>query len=113
MNSIFNAINGLGDDLNGVSPAPEPEEVPMKLGSTIGRTIKVDNNKFVDVGRAFRMLEMECARNSVKRDFMRQRFHERPGLKRKRLKSERWRKNFRKNFTGIVAMVQKMRKQGW
>lgn len=67
----------------------------------------------MDVGRAFRQLEILCARNSVRRDFMRQRFHERPGLKRKRLKSERWRKNFKANFKGIVGVVQKMRKQGW
>lgn len=93
--------------------APEVESAPMKLGPTVGRTITVNPARNMDVGRAFRQLEILCGRNNVRRDSMRQRFHERPGMKRKRLKSERWRKNFKDNFKGVVAMVQKMRKQGW
>lgn len=85
----------------------------MKLNSSTGRQVRVDPERRMDVGRAFRSLEILCARNSVKRDFMRQRFHERPGLKRKRLKSERWRKNFKAGFKETVRMVMKMKKQGW
>lgn len=85
----------------------------MRLGPTVGRTVNVNTARGMDVGRAFRQLEMLCARNNVRKDSMRQRFHERPGLKRKRLKSERWRRNFKANFKGVVALVQKMRKQGW
>ena len=105
----------IGDPNRPATPAPAyvQEESPVKLNSSVGRTIKVDTSRGMDVGRAFRSLEMKCAQNSVKRDFMRQRFHERPGLKRKRLKSERWRKRFKEGFRGTVAMVKKMRAQGW
>lgn len=94
-------------------PAPYEEPKPMKLGPEVGRTIHVDMAKNMDVGRAFRTLEMTCARNSVRRDMMKQRYHERPGMKRKRLKSERWRRNFKQNFQGVVQLVQKMKRQGW
>lgn len=92
---------------------PEPETSNVKLDPTVGRHIRVDNNRGMDVGKAFRTLEMLCSRNSVRKDFMRQRFHERPGLKRKRLKSERWRRNFKKAFKETVGMVVRMRRQGW
>ncbi|KAK5167163.1 uncharacterized protein LTR77_007893 [Saxophila tyrrhenica] len=94
-------------------PPPEPQAAPMKLDSTVGRTIFVNNERGIDVGRAFRMLDQRCAQNSVKRDFMKQRFHERPGLKRKRLKQERWRRRFKETFRETVGMVQRMKKQGW
>lgn len=84
-----------------------------KLGPSLGRMIKVDADRGLDVGRAFRMLEMQCAKNKVKQDFNAQRFHERPGLKRKRLKSSRWRRAFKKGFQGLVAQVVAMRRQGW
>ena len=73
----------------------------------------VNENRNMDVGRAFRTLDQQLARNSVRRDMMRQRFHERPGLKRKRLKSERWRKRFKEGFRATVGMVQRLKKQGW
>lgn len=95
-------------------PPPVPEKkLPMKLDASVGRRIYVDEKRGVDAARAFRSLEARCARNKVRRDFMRQRFHERPGLKRKRLKSERWRLRFKQNFTGMVKLVQRMAKQGW
>ncbi|CAK4031320.1 37S ribosomal mrp21 [Lecanosticta acicola] len=89
------------------------EPKAMKLGPTVGRTVEVNLERNMDIGRAFRQLEMTCARNNVRKDMMKQRFHERPGMRRKRLKSERWRKNFRKNFSGVVQLVQKMKRQGW
>jgi len=96
-------------------PRPEAVQEPLaiELGPSAGRRITVNLDRNMDVGRAFRTLESQCTRNSVRKDVMRQRFHERPGLKRKRLKSERWRRRFRAGFKGVVALVQKMRKQGW
>lgn len=93
------------------SLTPPEKTLPMKLNASVGRTIPVGGN--IDPARAFRQLEVQCARNSVRRDFQRQRFHERPGLKRKRLKGERWRRRFREGFRGVVSLVQKMKKQGW
>ncbi|KAL1296926.1 hypothetical protein AAFC00_004535 [Neodothiora populina] len=95
---------------------PEPVRIPDPLpayGPSVGRTVAVDNNRGMDVGRAFRTVDINCARNRVKADFMRQRFHERPGLKRKRLRAERWRRRFKDGFRGMVKMVNAMKKQGW
>jgi len=89
---------------------PEPT---IKLGPSVGRTVAIEPNKGVDLGRGFRMLEMLCARNKVRTEFKRQRFHERPGLKRKRLKSERWRRRFREGFKAVVQRVERLKKQGW
>lgn len=89
---------------------PEP---PFKLGPSVGRTVDVDPNRGMDVGRAFKSLEQNCGRNKVRVDFTSQLFHERPGLKRKRLKTQRWRRRFKEGFRGMVKMVSQMRKQGW
>ncbi|KAK4967676.1 hypothetical protein LTR42_010001 [Elasticomyces elasticus] len=97
-------------------PAPPlliPKPLPFTLSPSVGRAVNVIPDRGMDIGRAFKTLEIQCNKNSVKRDFMRQRFHERPGLKRKRLRQERWRRRFRENFRGVVAMVQGMRAQGW
>lgn len=85
----------------------------MKLGPTLGRTVYVDNSRGMDVARAFRSMEIQVAKNQVKKDFNKQRFHERPGLKRKRLHSQRWRNRFKQGFQATVKRVLKMRKQGW
>ena len=90
-----------------------PTPLPVKLGPSLGRTIEVNEKKNMDIGRAFRSLDIAVARNRVRADFNRQRFHERPGLKRKRLQSERWRKHFKDGFKGMVKMVNEMRKKGW
>ncbi|OTA22914.1 hypothetical protein BTJ68_15160 [Hortaea werneckii EXF-2000] len=93
-------------------PDKSAGKLPFKLNASVGRTVYT-NSTTMDPARAFRALEMQCARNSVRRDFQRQRFHERPGLKRKRLHSERWRRRFKEGFRGVVGLVQKMKKQGW
>ncbi|KAK4548198.1 hypothetical protein LTR36_010067 [Oleoguttula mirabilis] len=93
------------------SLAPPEKSLGIKLNASVGR--RVETTGTVDPARAFRTLEAQCARNSVRKDFGRQRFHERPGLKRKRLKGERWRRRFREGFRGVVQLVQKMRRQGW
>ena len=67
----------------------------------------------VDVARSFRLLSVQVAQNKIRRDFQAQRFHERPGLKRKRLKSERWQRRFKKGFKETVRRVNELVKQGW
>lgn len=95
-----------------VTPAP-PLPPPVRLDAFVGRSEDVDPLKGVDLGKAIRKLEIKCAYNNVRQDFNKQRFHERPGLKRKRLKSQRWRKRFREGFNAVVSKVQKMRMKGW
>lgn len=94
-------------------PPPIPQPAPMKLGPNLGKTVYVDNQRGIDVARAFRSMEIQCSRNQVRKDFNRQRFHERGGTKRKRLHSERWRRRFKLGFQAVVKRVLKMRKQGW
>ena len=92
-------------------PAVEKTEPPpMRLGPRLGRTIKIDPN---NPGKAFKQLDALCARNRIRADAAKQRFHERPGLKRKRLKSERYRRRFKIAFTATVARVKEMRRKGW
>lgn len=120
-----NQLIDMGDDFWDLFGAPKgktglapptavPEKkLPFKLNPSVGRTVRIDANRGMDVGRAFRQLDIMCARNRVKRDAARQRFHERPGLKRKRLKSERWRKRFKEGFKALVQKAMAMKKQGW
>ncbi|MCJ1413537.1 hypothetical protein MMC19_007643 [Ptychographa xylographoides] len=112
---------GPGDDLTTkllgdrryVSQNLPPPPPPVRLDAFVGRSEEVDDTKGVDLARALRKLEYKCIYNNVKRDAASQRFHERPGLKRKRLKSERWRKNFQLGFKAVVTKVIKMRNKGW
>ncbi|MCJ1359668.1 MAG: hypothetical protein MMC33_009670 [Icmadophila ericetorum] len=83
----------------------------VRLDAYIGRGENV--TKAMDLGRALRRLDITLALNNVRGEVFQQRFHERPGLKRKRLKSSRWRKRFKEGFQAVVAKVQDMRKQGW
>ena len=85
--------------------------MPIKLNPSTGRSVTVGQG--TDVGRGFRLLEMSCARNRVRRDQTAQRFHERGGLKRKRLRRERWRKRFMEGFQETCRRVRELKKQGW
>ncbi|KAI9693084.1 MAG: hypothetical protein M1822_005079 [Bathelium mastoideum] len=94
-------------------PRVKLEPVRMRLGPQLGRTIEIDPRKNIDPAKGFRRLAALCARNSIRSDFNKQRFHERPGLKRKRLHSERYRKRFKVAFTATVARVKEMKRKGW
>ena len=91
----------------------EPLNPPVRLDAFVGRSELVDPGHGVDFARALAKVQMKCNYNNIKGDQYRQMFHERPGLKRKRLKSERWRKKFKVGFTALVGKVQKLRSQGW
>ena len=86
---------------------------PVRLDAFIGRSEEVDPSRGNDLARKLRSLEIKLSLNKVRADFNYQRFHERAGLKRKRLKSERWRKRFKIGFKAVVKKVQDMRKRGW
>jgi small subunit ribosomal protein MRP21 len=90
---------------------PKTVRVPMELKPSTGRTVKIGGN--VDIGRGFTMLEQSCARNRIRADATKQRFHERGGLKRKRLRRQRWRKRFMEGFRATVGRVKHLRNQGW
>jgi small subunit ribosomal protein MRP21 len=112
-NASRNVADSLNPRGNRSGPPPVAQPAPMKLGPTLGRTVYVDNQRGFDVARAFRSMDIQITKNQVRKEFARQKFHERPGKKRKRLHSERWRKRFKIGFKATVKRVLKMRKQGW
>ncbi|KAL2760173.1 hypothetical protein ACRALDRAFT_1073856 [Sodiomyces alcalophilus JCM 7366] len=87
---------------------PQPE---MRTKPVLGRTIHITGN--TDMAGAIRRLNSLLGANKVRHQATLQRFHERPGLKRKRLKSQRWRVRFKKGFVATVKRVQELKKQGW
>lgn len=57
-------------------------------------------------------LRRVCAENSISRDAVAQRFYERPGIKKKRLRRERFRRRFKESFKRMVNTVLEMKRQG-
>jgi small subunit ribosomal protein MRP21 len=84
-----------------------------RLNPTYGRAVELDPSRGRDIVRGISMLGSLVARNKVKSDVMKQRFHERGGLKRKRLNSERWRARFKTGFRDITARVSELTRKGW
>ncbi|KAL8785657.1 MAG: hypothetical protein Q9213_003216 [Squamulea squamosa] len=85
----------------------------IKSRPSLGRAVEVMPKRGLDLGRALRSLEINCAVNNVRGDAQTQRFHERPGAKRKRLHSLRWRRRFKIGFKAVVGKVKAMRRKGW
>ncbi|KAI0398461.1 hypothetical protein F5Y17DRAFT_4818 [Xylariaceae sp. FL0594] len=88
-----------------------PLRPPMRLAPRLGRTIHVKPNG--DVAYAFKMLGREVALNGVPGLWRRQKFHERAGMRRKRVKHQRWVKKFRLGFKATVDRVLELKAQGW
>lgn len=95
-----------------VNQAPRSTRT-VRSRPSVGRTIELDPSKGLDFARGLNLLGATIATNRVRGDRTKQRYHERPGLKRKRLKSERWRRNFKKGFDATVQRVKQMKAQGW
>ncbi|XPS77479.1 hypothetical protein M3J09_009506 [Ascochyta lentis] len=84
-----------------------------RLNPTYGRSVDLDVSRGRDIVRGIGMLGSLVARNKVKSDFNKQRFHERGGLKRKRLNSERWRARFKLGFRHVTGRVMELTRKGW
>lgn len=84
-----------------------------RLNPSFGRTVTLDARKGRDIVRGIAVMGMMVARNKVKADFNRQKFHERGGLKRKRLNSERWRARFKLGFRAVTERVNALTRKGW
>ncbi|KAM3529439.1 hypothetical protein NHJ13051_001919 [Beauveria bassiana] len=90
----------------------------VRAVAATGRTIFVRNanpgpNSAPTVRSALAMLGRLVGSQHVKNKYYSQRFHERKGLKRKRLASERWRSRFKVGFCAAYTRVHELRKQGW
>lgn len=105
---VAEMMKDINKDINN---APQPTRTPMRFTPSTGRTVYITPQ--IDVGKGFRLMEQLVARNKVKSTFNYQRFYERPGLKRKRLHSLRWRKKFMAGFKAAVNRVKQLKKQGW
>lgn len=84
-----------------------------RLEPEYGRTVNLDVSRGRDIVRGIGMLGSMMARNKVKSDFNAQRFHERGGLKRKRLNSQRWRARFKTGFQSVTGRVMELTRKGW
>ncbi|KAF1925247.1 uncharacterized protein M421DRAFT_11229, partial [Didymella exigua CBS 183.55] len=84
-----------------------------RLTPQYGRTVHLDVSRGRDIVRGIGMLGSLMARNKVKTDFADQRFHERGGLKRKRLNSQRWRARFKAGFQSVTGRVVELTRKGW
>lgn len=105
------AVELMKDISKNIRGAPPPERAPMRLTPTTGRTVHITPN--LDLARGLQLLDQSIRRNKIRATSNSQRFHERPGLKRKRLKSIRWRKRFLLGFKATVNRVKQLKKQGW
>lgn len=90
--------------------AEHPMDIKYRLGPVVGRT--VDCHQF-GPGSALAVLNARCTANGVRRDWRRQKFHERKGIKRKRLASERWRVRFKAGFKATCKRARALAAQGW
>ena len=97
--------------VGGIHARLEPPP-PLRMDPFMGRAVVV-NRVGTPLGRALGLLNYVNKLNSVHTHLRAQRFHERPGLRRKRLKSERWRKRFLVSFKHVVGKIQHMKSQGW
>ncbi|KAF1913206.1 hypothetical protein BDU57DRAFT_521960 [Ampelomyces quisqualis] len=84
-----------------------------RLNPTYGKTVDLDAGRGRDLVRGITMLGSLVARNKIKSEMMSQRFHERGGLRRKRLASLRWRARFKTGFTSITKRVSELTAKGW
>ncbi|KAI1825931.1 hypothetical protein F4861DRAFT_143548 [Xylaria intraflava] len=114
---LFNDSVGL--DLSDIAPqksrfAFDPMPAPqanLRLVPRTGRTVHVKGN--VDVAKSFKNLALQVAQNRLRHEARKQKFHERPGMKRKREKSARWQRRFRVGFRAAVSRVRELTAQGW
>lgn len=88
---------------------PVTKSMAPRLGSTAGRSVAVRSG---DIAGALMQLRRICNENSIARDSSLQRFYERPGLKKKRLRRERFRRRFKESFKRMVNTVLEMKRQG-
>jgi len=87
-------------------------DVNLHLSPRIGRTVNLTGGE-TDVERKLKMLGAMVVANKIPQTFNKQRFHERDGLKRKRLRRERHRKRFKDAFKQLCTRARELSAQGW
>lgn len=113
---LFNMLNRpVADDFAATHQHKKESvmDVKLRLRPGIGRTVHCGKGTSVDLARGLQLLGSHVRKNRVAQDLMRQRFHERPGLKKKRLRRERWRSRFKDGFKATCGRVRELARQGW
>lgn len=87
-------------------------DINLHLSPRIGRTVQVTGAS-TDIEKKLRMLNAVCTQNQIRSQFYSQRFHERTGLKRKRLRKERHAKRFKTTFKQLCSRARELGLQGW
>jgi len=107
----------IGNDMKDILRKADfrPPRPDLRLRPSTGRTVHLKNGirRKDDFGQAAKSLERLCARNKIRVLQNLQRFHERPGLKKKRLRQSRWRVKFKTAFGAVIRRVQELKNQGW
>lgn len=90
----------------------------VRSAAATGRTVFVRTaaggpNKAPTVNGALMVLNRVVKQSKVANKYHSQKAHERRGMKRKRLSSERWRARFKAGFCEAYKRVHEIRKQGW
>jgi len=93
----------------GTLPPLASSRKPMELGPKVGRSHQVLRG---DLNGAMNRLRTTLKTNNVREDSILQKFHERRGMKRKRMRRERFRKRFKEGFKRMVSIVMEMKRQG-
>lgn len=78
------------------------------MGPSAGRSVYVTR----DLPSAMMQLNATLRQNNVKHMVRAAREHVRPGLKRKKLKQQRWRKRFFGGFKRMIRVAMKMKSMG-
>ena len=91
----------------------EPQKRTIRSSPMVGTTIEMNPDKRVDFARGLTKLNQECRLNDIRNQALSQKYRERAGQMRKRLRRERWRRYFAHGFKAAVNRVHTMKAQGW
>ena len=102
----------------GPNASTDPQRLPqIRSDAAKGRTVFISADRkpgtVPNVQAAMRQLNRINREDFVKQKYNSQREHERKGLKRKRLRSERWKARFKMGFKAAAERVLYLKKQGW
>ncbi|KAG5926855.1 hypothetical protein E4U42_002906 [Claviceps africana] len=97
---------------------PNPLNYPrVRTEAVVGRTVfikdRVAQQSAPSAAVAVRVLDKLCRDQKIKNKYHSQKFHERKGLMKKRLRRERWRARFKEGFKAVVTRVVELKRQGW
>ncbi|KAL2204622.1 hypothetical protein CC79DRAFT_914588 [Sarocladium strictum] len=112
--SMLDTRNSIHSQISVLDPLERPK---VRAAIATGRTVFVKNftgpNAASSAPVAINVLNKLVAQQGVRAKFNYQRFHERRGMKKKRLKMVRWRKQFKAGFRATVKRVMELKRQGW